>query len=100
MRLRLPAGSTMRIVNVITRLNIGGASPPVISLAAGLRKRGHESILVTGVPEPSEGSMEGEAQSEGAPLIRIPELRRNVNPGRDFKAFLKLIRQFKNFLPD
>jgi glycosyltransferase involved in cell wall biosynthesis len=90
----------MRIVNVITRLNIGGASSPVISLAAGLRKRGHESILVTGVPEPSEGSMEGEAQAAGAPLIRIPELRRNINPARDLKAFIKLIQVFQNFRPD
>jgi len=90
----------MKIINLITRLNIGGASGPVIALAAGLRNRGHESLLVVGVPQAAEGCMDREAVQAGADLLRIQELRRNPNPHKDLMAFAKLGRLFRRFRPD
>jgi glycosyltransferase involved in cell wall biosynthesis len=90
----------MRVVTVITRLNIGGASPPVIALAAGLRAKGHDSTLITGTPEPAEGSMETDAERQGARLIRLPALRRNPHPWRDAAALVALFRAFRRMRPD
>lgn len=90
----------MRVATVITRLNIGGASPPVISLVVGLRERGHESILAVGSPEPSEGTVEAEAAKAGARIVKIPELRRNPHLVRDTRALRKLIALFREFRPD
>jgi glycosyltransferase involved in cell wall biosynthesis len=90
----------VKIANVITRLNIGGASPIVISLAAGFQDRGHECVLIVGVPQVSEGSMEAEAEKAGIPLVRIPELRRELNIWRDWNTFIKLLRLFKTYRPD
>jgi glycosyltransferase involved in cell wall biosynthesis len=90
----------MRIINVITRLNIGGASPPVISLAAGLRRLNHESLLVVGTPGPAEGSMDDEAERAGARLLRLPELRRDPNPADDLRVLGALVRLFRRERPD
>lgn len=90
----------MRVATVITRLNIGGVSPPVVSLAVGLRDRGHESILAVGSPEPGEGTVEAEAAKAGARIVKIPELRRNPHLARDARALGKLIALFREFRPD
>jgi glycosyltransferase involved in cell wall biosynthesis len=90
----------MRVATVITRLNIGGASPPVISLAIGLRDLGHESLLIVGEPEPGEGSLEGEAVAAGARIVKLPDLRRNISPARDFRVLRQLVARFREFRPD
>jgi glycosyltransferase involved in cell wall biosynthesis len=90
----------MRVATVITRLNIGGASPPVISLAGGLSDRGHESVLIVGEPEPGEGSLEDEAVATGARLVKLPDLRRNVDLVRDVRVLWQLVAQFRGFRPD
>jgi glycosyltransferase involved in cell wall biosynthesis len=90
----------MRVATVITRLNIGGVSPPVISLTVGLHARGHETILAVGTPEPGEGTLEPEAARAGAALIKIPTLQRNPHPTRDLVALQRLIRLFREFRPD
>jgi glycosyltransferase involved in cell wall biosynthesis len=90
----------MRIINVITRLNIGGASPPVISQAAALKARGHESLLVCGTPQPHEGSMEDDARAEGADVQRIASLRRNPHGVDDPRAFAALTALFRQWRPD
>jgi glycosyltransferase involved in cell wall biosynthesis len=90
----------MKIINVITRLNIGGASPPVISVAAGLGKMGHDSLLVVGTPSAAEGSMNADAERAGARLLEIPELRRDPDPANDAKAFAALLRLFRRMKPD
>lgn len=90
----------MRIINVITRLNIGGASPPVISLAAGLGAFGHESLLVVGTPSAAEGSMDADAERAGARLLRIPALRRDPDPVGDVRALATLVQLFRRERPD
>ena len=90
----------MRILSVITRLNIGGVSPPVISLTAGLREYGHESRLVVGLPGPKEGTMEADAEKAGVPLVRIRELQRAPDPRRDSVALIRLVRLFRALRPD
>jgi len=90
----------MRIITVITRLNIGGASPPVISQAAALKARGHASLLVCGTPQPHEGCMESDARAEGADVQRIAPLRRNPHGVDDPRAFVALLSLFRRWRPD
>jgi glycosyltransferase involved in cell wall biosynthesis len=90
----------MRVITVITRLNIGGASPPVISQAAGLRARGHESLLVCGTPGPNEGSMEEDARRLGADVLHFPSLCRNPSPVDDARALSGLFSMFRRMRPD
>jgi glycosyltransferase involved in cell wall biosynthesis len=90
----------MRVAIVITRLNIGGASPPVISLAVGLRALGHECVLAVGSPEPGEGTLEAEAATAGATVVKIPGLRRNPHVVRDARALARLVALFREFRPN
>lgn len=90
----------MRILSVITRLNIGGASPMVLALTTGLKQFDHETLLVVGTPEPGEGTLEDEARAAGADVTRIPSLRRNPHPVRDAVALTALVRLFRRWRPD
>lgn len=89
----------MRVAVVITRLNIGGATPIAIALADKLREFGHETLLVTGTPEPGEGSLDHDAEARGVNLVRIPSLRRNPHPD-DLRAFMALWRVLRSWRPD
>ncbi|MEO6237503.1 MAG: glycosyltransferase family 4 protein [Vicinamibacterales bacterium] len=90
----------MRIINVVTRLNIGGASPPIISNAAGFHRYGHDSLLVVGTPSIAEGSMNADAERAGAQLLELPELQRDPDPIKDAKALAALVRLFRQRRPD
>jgi glycosyltransferase involved in cell wall biosynthesis len=90
----------MRIINVVTRLNIGGSSPPIISLAAGLPQYGHESLLVVGTPSAAEGSMNADAERAGVELFHVPELQRAPDVLKDTKALSALVRLFHRRRPD
>jgi glycosyltransferase involved in cell wall biosynthesis len=90
----------MRIINVVTRLNIGGSSPPIISLAAGLPQYGHESLLVVGTPSAAEGSMNADAERAGVELFHVPELQRDPDALKDVKALSSLVRLFRRRRPD
>ena len=90
----------MRVVNIITRLNIGGASPPVISLAVGLAQRGHESLLVAGTSARTEGTLLPEARAQGARVVEVPPLTRDPHPSRDVRAFRQLYSLLAEFKPD
>ena len=90
----------MRVVSVITRLNIGGASAPVIALAQGLNERGHSTTIIAGTPEPDEGSMEADAVGAGLKVVQLPELRRHPHAARDAVAAYRLVRHFRALEPD
>jgi glycosyltransferase involved in cell wall biosynthesis len=90
----------MRVITVITRLNIGGASPPVIAQAAGLKARGHDSLLVCGTPQRHEGSMEEDARRAGADVLHFPPLCRNPGARTDARALAGLHALFRKSRPD
>ncbi len=65
----------IRILRIITRLNIGGPSYHAMILTAGLNDTEFESRLLCGVPAPSEGDLTPEAERQGLPVRRVPALR-------------------------
>ncbi len=90
----------IRIVRVIARLNVGGPAVYTISLAAGLDPAHFQQWLVTGVAPPYEGDMLADAQARGVTPIVVPHLGRAIDPRDDLRAFMALVRLFRQLRPD
>lgn len=93
-------GKPVRVCRVIGRLNIGGPAIHAIVLTAGLRARGYDTLLVAGREGPREGSFHDLAVEKGVEPLFLPELGREVRPGRDLVALLKLLRLFRQQRPE
>ncbi|HET9719232.1 MAG TPA: glycosyltransferase [Solirubrobacteraceae bacterium] len=88
----------MRILRVISRLNIGGPAIQAITLTQRLEEHGYRTTLVRGTEEPDEGSMDDLAQQLGVRPLRVPALRRN--PGlHDLRALGALVRIMRRERP-
>jgi glycosyltransferase involved in cell wall biosynthesis len=90
----------VKIVHVITRLNLGGAALAVLELAAGQRARGHDAIVITGTIPAGEESMESVADDLGVPYIRLPELQRELSLRADARAVREVRRLIRARRPD
>lgn len=89
----------IKVLRVITRLNIGGPSIHVIALSEGLDKEKYQTLLVTGAPGADEGDMLSQVQGKGIDFRYIPELRRDIGLF-DFAAFFKILGTVLRFRPD
>lgn len=87
----------LKVVRIVTRLNVGGPTRHVSMLAVDLPDRGIDGVLVAGMAEPGEG--DGELVS-GREVVTIPTLRRGIHPLRDVRAFLALRRLIRTERPD
>jgi glycosyltransferase involved in cell wall biosynthesis len=85
------------VIQVITRLIVGGAQLSVLELCRGLRDE-FEVRVICGPDHGSEGSLR-EVVSEVAPVTVIPTLRRDVSPGHDIAALLTLQRLLRTSEP-
>ena len=90
---------SIRVMHIITRMNIGGATVHVVQLDAGLREAGYACLLVTGREGASEGSMRDLAQARQVQLADIPELGREIAPLADLVALRKLYRLMRREKP-
>ena len=84
------AQNKIKILRIISRLNIGGPAIHTILLTEGFDKGRFETVLVTGTVEKNEGDMFYLAEEKGVRPVFIPELGRALNIRRDFIAFWKL----------
>ncbi|MGE0086618.1 MAG: glycosyltransferase [Desulfococcaceae bacterium] len=90
----------IRILRIISRLNVGGPAIHVHLLTKGLDSQKFESILVTGRISPQEGDMSylfrpGDPQ----PLI-IPELQREISIPSDVRTFFRILKMLYAEKPD
>jgi glycosyltransferase involved in cell wall biosynthesis len=85
---------------VIARLNVGGPAIHVINLNTGLDPARFESILVTGIENPGEGSLLDLAVEHGIQPVVIPEIvaEATLKP-RDLKALVALYRLLRRERP-
>jgi glycosyltransferase involved in cell wall biosynthesis len=90
---------TLKVMLVLTRLNVGGVSHQAILLGKGLQTRGCAVQLVCGQEEAHEGNMLDLAAAEGLQVIRVPTLRRRISPLNDLRAFLILWRLMRRERP-
>ncbi len=90
----------LRVLRVITRLNIGGPAIHAILLNQGLDRGRFQSRLVTGTEAPTEGSLRDLAEQRGVAPLVLPELGRELNPLNDLLAAARLARLMRRLRPD
>jgi glycosyltransferase involved in cell wall biosynthesis len=83
-----------RVVQVITRLIVGGAQLSVLELCRGLRED-FDVRVICGPDHGAEGSLR-DAVSQVAPVTVVPTLRRDVRPPHDLAALLTLRRLLRD----
>ncbi|MEX0725771.1 MAG: glycosyltransferase family 4 protein [Planctomycetaceae bacterium] len=91
----------MHVVHIITRLIIGGAQEnTLLNVEDQHRDYGDRVALVTGPGLGPEGSLELRASQGGFEFRVLPELRRDLHPLRDIKAYRALLRTLRELKPD
>jgi glycosyltransferase involved in cell wall biosynthesis len=97
----LPPNVAVRIVRVITRLNIGGPARHVILLNQALNDGASFcSTLVTGSTAPHEGDMSDLARQRGVQPVTLPALGREISPMDDLVSLAKLVQLIRRVQPD
>ncbi len=94
----MQTAGAIRVLRVITRLNIGGPSIQAIALSDRLSARGFQTRLVHG----ELGAGEGDMGYLLAPAVRahyLASLRRPVAPLHDLVAFARLLDIMRDFRP-
>ena len=82
----------VKIVRVITRLNIGGPAIHASLLSSELDPARFSTCLVIGEPDAGEGSLSDLVEGRGLRVIRLKRLRRPINPLADATVFVQLLR--------
>ena len=90
----------LRVLRVITRLNIGGPAIQAVSLSTGLAAEGFETLLVHGRLGPGEGDMSYLLAAQPVRTLYLPTLQRPVRPLADLWTFAQLLRILTRFRPD
>lgn len=91
----------IKVLRIITRLNIGGPAIHAILLSSSLNDGGvYKNVLVTGCVSESEGDMADFARAKGVDPIVIPDLVREMSVKKDLKAFRDIYRLIKKERPD
>src|SRR5436190_14295604 len=90
----------MKVVHVITRLIVGGAQENTLLTVEEQHRTWRDDVtLITGPPLGPEGSLLERAQAGGFPVIVVDELRRNIDPWRDWRSYVRLKRLFRELKP-
>lgn len=92
----MSTNNQVRLLRIITRMNIGGPSRQVAVLAD---LEGFDTLTVIGNCSPEEAEDKQCVQALENRMVRIQYLRRNLHPVQDFLAFLELIRVIRRFRP-
>lgn len=87
-----PNNEPIRVLNIITRMILGGAQEYALLVVEELDKTDEFDVsLMSGTDDGREGELLTRAQ-QTTNLIMVPELRRNINPIKDVIAFWKIYR--------
>jgi len=85
-------GSPVKILRILTRLNIGGPALHAALLTTRLDPRRFSTCLVVGEPDPTEGDLSGLVDTTSVRLIRLSSLRRPIRPWADALTWWSLLR--------
>ena len=89
----------IRVLRIITRLNIGGPSYHAMILTATLNDAEFESRLLCGVPAAAEGDLTPEAERRGIPVRRVPVLHNRNSAVDAARAVWALYRECRTWRP-
>lgn len=90
----------LRVLHVVTRLNVGGPARYLCVLGEGLRRIGCEVLVVHGTEAASEGSFVDLITARQVPTARIDALGRRLRPWQDVVAFWQVLRLMRAWRPD
>jgi len=90
----------VKIVHVITRLILGGAQENTLITCKLLAERGHEVTLITGPALGPEGELFNQTKGQKYRTIVLNEMRRAIEPFRDFVSYRKLKKLLRQLQPD
>ncbi len=90
----------MKIVHIITRLILGGAQENTLITCKLLAERGHEVTLITGPALGPEGELFNQAKGQKYETVVIDEMRRAIEPVKDFVSYRKLKKLLRRLQPD
>lgn len=90
----------IKVLRIITRLNIGGPSIHVSLLTKGLDPNRFRSILVSGSVSALEGDMSYVARNLGVKPVILRSLGREISLLSDLKTFISLLRIISRERPD
>ena len=89
----------IRVLRVVSRLNVGGPSIHVNNLTKKLNNDRFKTKLITGSISPSEGDMSYIIKFSKDAHVVIRELQREISLVHDLKALLNIIKEIKRFNP-
>ncbi|CAN5677191.1 N/A [soil metagenome] len=89
----------MKILNIIARLNVGGAARHVVWLTRALDSGEFESQLVAGTVPPEEEDMGFFAEANGVEPVYIKEMSRELS-WKDAVSLVKVLGIMRRFRPD
>ena len=92
--------TNLKIIRIISRLNIGGPAQNVIFLSEDLENKGFHTLLVAGLPEKDEGDMAYLVDGRALSLEIVKELSRKINLFKDLVAFFKILTIIFREKPD
>lgn len=87
---------TVKVLHPITRLIVGGAQENTMLTADLMDKEQWQVEVISGPQTGSEGSLIEAVRERNIPLTIEPSLVRELNPVKDFLAFIRLVRFIKN----
>ncbi len=94
----MPAGnSSVRVLRVIARMNLGGPAHHVALLSGRLDRARYETLLVTG--NVGAGEEEHAGLDDGVTVRHISQLRPEIRPLQDLLALIALVRIVRTFRP-
>jgi len=97
----LPPIAPIRVLRVITRLNIGGPAIHAILLTSALDDGAQfRSTLVAGATAPHEGDMLDLARARSVEPVSLPALGREISPLDDLVALARLVQIVRHGRPD
>ncbi len=83
------------ICHVITRMIVGGAQENTLFSCIGQLRAGNRVVLVTGPSPGPEGELLSRISVPDLEVVTIDEMVREISPLKDFKAYCKLKKYFK-----
>lgn len=90
----------LRVMRIITRLNVGGPSYQVIYLTQRLQGSDFDCYLLAGDVGPQEGNMERLAAQRDVKFTRVPGLGREISLGADGLTVYRLYREMRRLRPN
>lgn len=90
----------IRIMYIISRLNIGSPAMHVTLLTERMAAAGYETLLVAGLHDPNGGDMDYFARAHGITPVYMPHVGQSLNPFTNLRAIYDLYQLMRQHNPD